>query len=182
MNIKINPPRSLRTARLLLRAPVIEDAAVLFAQYTSKPHIPKYMSWVAHTHVDQTIAFVKHCIAGWADGSNFEYVIELEGNVQNPIGMIGMHPKAHGVTLGYVIAEEFWNQGITSEALKALVDWSLAQSGVYRAQAFCDVENPASAKVMEKAGMTYEGTLHRYFVHPNLSDEPRDSLMYAKVR
>jgi len=182
VNIKLSPPPSLRTPRLLLRAPVLEDAAVLFEHYTSKPHIPKFMSWVAHTHVNQTTEFLAQCIAGWNDGSNFEFVIELDGETQNPIGMIGMHPQAHGVTLGYVIAEEFWNKGITSEALKALVDWSLTQPDIYRAQAFCDVENPASAKVMQKAGMSYEGTLRRYFVHPNLSNEPRDSLMYAKVR
>jgi len=35
---------------------------------------------------------------------------------------------------------------------------------------------------MEKAGMTFEGVLRQYFVHPNISSEPRDCRMYAKVR
>ncbi len=35
---------------------------------------------------------------------------------------------------------------------------------------------------MEKAGMTFEGVLRRYSVHPNRSPEPRDVLLYAKVR
>jgi len=182
VNVTIDPPSTFRTTRLTLRAPLIEDAPILFDHYASKPHIPKYMSWVAHTHVDQTTAFLKHCIAGWEERSNFEYVIELDGAARNPIGMIGMHPLKHGLTFGYVIAEAFWNQGVASEALRTLVDWSLKQPNIYRAQAFCDVENPASARVMEKAGLTLEGTLRRYFVHPNISDEPRDSLMYAKVR
>jgi len=53
---------------------------------------------------------------------------------------------------------------------------------IYRVFATCDVDNPASAKVMEKAGMKYEGLLRRYMIHPNVSEEPRDCLMYARVR
>jgi RimJ/RimL family protein N-acetyltransferase len=46
----------------------------------------------------------------------------------------------------------------------------------------CDVDNIASARVMEKAGLTLEGRLRRWLVHPNISDEPRDCLGYARVR
>ena len=182
MNIAINPPIVFTTRRLVLRPPVVEDALAIFTTYSSKPHIPKFMSWIAHSDIDQTVGFLRQCILGWNEKSNFEFVIELRNSPNRPIGMIGMHPLKHGVGFGYVIAEECWNQGITSEALTRLVDWSLEQDSVYRAQAFCDVENMASARVMEKAGMRLEGTLRRFFVHPNLSDEPRDSLMYAKVK
>ena len=182
MNIVINPPIEITTQRLVLRPPVVEDATAIFTAYASKPHVPKYMSWVAHADIEQTIGFLRQCILGWNEKSNFEFIIELKNSPKKPIGMIGMHPLKHGVGFGYVIAEEFWNRGITSEALTRLLDWSLDQDVVYRAQAFCDVENIASARVLEKAGMTLEGTLRRYFVHPNLSDEPRDSLMYSKVK
>jgi ribosomal-protein-alanine N-acetyltransferase len=182
LNIAINPPFEFTTPRLVLRSPVLEDAPAIFAAYASKPHIPKFMSWVAHSDIEQTAGFMSQCISGWNEKSNFEFIIELRNSPKKPIGMIGMHPLKHGVGFGYVIAEEFWNQGITSEALTRLLDWSLDQDVVYRAQAFCDVENLASARVMEKAGMTLEGTLRRFFLHPNVSDEPRDSLMYAKVK
>ena len=64
--------------------------------------------------------------------------------------MIGMHPGPGRVGFGYVLAREHWNRGYMTEALKALVDWSLSQDGIHRAQAFCDLENPASARIMEK--------------------------------
>jgi [ribosomal protein S5]-alanine N-acetyltransferase len=182
MPVELNPPTVIGTARLLLRKPVLTDAEPLFDAYISKPEIPRYMSWLAHTDIGQTQTFLENCIAGWADHTNFEFVIERKKAPGVPIGMIGMHPLKHTVGFGYVIAKEFWNCGYTSEALKGLVDWSLQQPYIFRAQAFCDVENPASARVMEKAGMQLEGILRRYFVHPNLSNEPRDSLMYAKVR
>jgi [ribosomal protein S5]-alanine N-acetyltransferase len=44
------------------------------------------------------------------------------------------------------------------------------------------VENLASARVMEKAGMTREGLLRRWIIHPNVSDEPRSCFSFAKVR
>ena len=69
-----------------------------------------------------------------------------------------------------------------SEALSSLVDWALAQPHIWRASAYCDADNSASARVMQKAGMEFEGVLRRYEVFPNVSSEPRDCLMYAKAR
>jgi len=48
--------------------------------------------------------------------------------------------------------------------------------------AACDVENRASTRVLEKLGLTYEGTMRRHLIRPNRSAEPRDSLVYARVR
>ena len=53
---------------------------------------------------------------------------------------------------------------------------------LWRIQAYCDTENNASARVLEKAGLKLEGTLRRYLVLPNLGTDPRDVFMYAKVR
>jgi ribosomal-protein-alanine N-acetyltransferase len=182
MRTKLDPPKEFDTARLLLRAPIVIDAKPLFNAYTSKREIPRYMTWVAHIDVSQTTKFLERCIAGWGDQSDFEFVIEFSHSPGMPVGMIGMHPLSHAVGFGYVIAQKFWNCGYASEALKVLVEWSLQQPGIFRAQAFCDVENLASAKVMEKAGMSFEAVLRRYAVHPNLSNEPRDVLMYSKTR
>ena len=182
MTVQLDPPLRMETERLIIRAPTIDDAPQLYESYISRPEVPKFMSWVAHTDINQTVAFLEYCVATFKNKSNFEYVIELISNPNDPIGMIGMHPISNGVGFGYVIAPQYWNNGFTSEALRHLVEWSLRQESVFRAQAHCDVENGASARVMEKAGMTYEGLLRRYFVHPNISKEPRDSLMYSKVK
>jgi RimJ/RimL family protein N-acetyltransferase len=66
-----------------------------------------------------------------------------------------------------------------TEAVTALIGWALKQDAIYRVWAVCDVENGASARVMEKAGMKREGTLRRWSVHPNIGDQPRDSYCYA---
>ena len=69
-----------------------------------------------------------------------------------------------------------------TEALQPLVNWVINQPEIYRVWAVCDCENLASARVLEKIGMTREGVLRRWLIHPNLSDVPRDCLCYAKVK
>ena len=83
---------------------------------------------------------------------------------------------------GYVLARKFWRHGFAAEALTFLVNWTLAQSTIYRAWAYCDVENLASLRVMEKAGMTREGVLRRWHTCPTLGLEPRDCIVCAKVK
>jgi [ribosomal protein S5]-alanine N-acetyltransferase len=69
-----------------------------------------------------------------------------------------------------------------TEALTAAVEWALAQSEVWRIGDVCDVDNLASARVMEKAGLTREALLRRWSMHPNVSSEPRDCFSYARSR
>lgn len=91
-------------------------------------------------------------------------------------------PAAHRMEFGYVLARSCWGLGLMPEALGAAVDWALAQEDVFRIGSVCDVENRASARVMEKAGLTREGLLRRWLVHPNMGGEPRDCLIYARTR
>ena len=69
-----------------------------------------------------------------------------------------------------------------TEAVKALVTWALQRPEIYRVWAVCDIDNKASARVMEKAGMQREGILRRWSIHPNVSNEPRDSYCYAILK
>ncbi|MCI0650822.1 MAG: GNAT family N-acetyltransferase [Planctomycetes bacterium] len=68
------------------------------------------------------------------------------------------------------------------EALRPLVEWALGQVAIHRVWAFCDVDNLASARVLEKLGMEREGILRRWFVHPNVSAFPRDCYSYSLVK
>lgn len=97
--------------------------------------------------------------------------------------MIAARPDGgHRVSVGYVLARAAWGQGYASEALRAVIEASWADPRVFRIWAVCDVDNPASARVMEKAGMRREGRMARYVVHPNVSDEPRDAYLHAVTR
>jgi RimJ/RimL family protein N-acetyltransferase len=63
-----------------------------------------------------------------------------------------------------------------------VVDFAFSLPGMWRVWGVCDVENAGSARVMEKAGLSFEGVLRRHTIHPNVGTEPRDMRCYAKTR
>lgn len=66
-----------------------------------------------------------------------------------------------------------------TEAARAIIDWAFQQPSIYRVYATTDVDNDASRRVLEKAGMQCEGILRKYIIHPTISNVPRDSYIYA---
>lgn len=177
------PPARFATARLAARPPRAEDAAAVFAAYAGDPEVTRYLSWAAYTRPEPLAAFLQECAAHWERGhGHLAWLLCLKGT-DAPIGSIGVTFEPGGRALfGYVLAKKFWGHGFAAEALRHLVDWTLAQPSLWRAWAFCDVENPASVRVMEKAGMTREGVLRRFHVAPSLGPEPRDCVVCARVR
>jgi len=124
---------------------------------------------------------MRMCSLAWDVGRAFHWVIERAADKQ-VMGMMIARVDAGKWELGYVLARQHWGRGFMTEALKELIAWALKQKDIYRIWAVCDVDNLASARVMEKSGMQREGILRRWSVHPNLSAEPRDSYCYAIVK
>ncbi len=177
------PPRVFATARLVARPPTPEDAEAVFASYASDPEVTRYLSWRAYERVAPLAAFFRECAAHWEKGAGpFAWLLCLKGT-DTPIGSIGVTLEPGGKAMfGYVLAKKFWHRGLAAEALTWLVDWSLAQPAIYRAWAFCDADNRASVRVMEKAGLGREGVLRRWHVCPTLGPEPRDCIVCARVK
>jgi len=177
----VRPPDQIETERLILRKPSLEDAQALFDTYMQDTEVTRYVMWRPHTHIEQTLAFLRICLEHWDNGQRFPYVITLKGS-DDPIGMVDIHFNGSTAGLGYVVGRPFWGNGYIPEAARAVVEWALGQPEIYRVNATCDVENAASARVMEKIGMQREGRLRRFTIHPNISAEPRDCYIYAIVK
>jgi RimJ/RimL family protein N-acetyltransferase len=177
----INPPKSLKTDRLRLRKAKLADADAIFRQYAQDPEVTKYVSWRAHENIEETREYMRMCMLAWDVGKAFHWVIEC-GEDKQLMGMIIARVDAGKWEMGYVLARKHWGKGYMTEALRGLIAWALKQKEIYRIWAVCDVDNGASARVMEKIGMQREGVLRRWSVHPNISLEPRDSFCYAIVK
>lgn len=173
-------PSSLLTERLYLRPARIDDAEAICASWANDQEVTRYLGWRPYDDVEVAREFLRNAQAGWPAGDR---LWGIEGrHDQRLIGQIGAHPEGTRVVLGYVLARAHWGQGFMTEALRAVAGAALDDPAIYRAWAVCDVDNPASARVMQKAGMRFEGRLRRWIIHPNVSPEPRDVLCYAKVR
>jgi ribosomal-protein-alanine N-acetyltransferase len=158
------PPENIATARLRLAPPRREDAPEVFAAYGGDPEVTRYLTW-----------------RPYAEPGPLAYLIRL-ARTGVVAGSIGFVLDGNRATFGYVLGRSHWGQGLMTEALRALLDWTDGEPEIFRAWAFCDVDNPASARVMEKAGMTREGILRRWHVAPNLGPEPRDCIVCARAK
>jgi RimJ/RimL family protein N-acetyltransferase len=175
-------PPIIKTHRLVLRPPLLEDAEAIYAAYGQDPEVTRYLIWRPHASLGDTRAFVQTCIDAWAGGVRFPWVITRAADGRL-LGMLDARTDdGFKVAVGYVLAREYWGNGYVPEALQAVIDLLWQRPNVFRIWAVCDVDNPASARVMEKVGMVREGTLRRYVHHPNVSTEPRDAYCYAITR
>jgi RimJ/RimL family protein N-acetyltransferase len=175
-------PEEFETKRYLVRRIRPSDADAVFAGWSSDPEVTKYLIWAPHTDISQARDFAERGDRDWRDGVSFPAVISPLGAPRTLIGMVHPRPLARRVSYGWLIRRDHWGQGVASEVVAYAVDHALSHPAIFRAEATCDVDNIASARVMEKAGMVREGLLRRHGMHPNVSDEPRDSFLYAKVR
>lgn len=177
----MNPPTHIETARLILRQPVVEDTARIYEAYANDAEVTRYLTWRPHRTLADGEQPSAERLAAWESGKYFSWVITLKDG-SDLIGMISARPVEWRVDLGYVLGRKFWGHGYMTEAVRAVVAYALSEPKVFRVWAVCDVDNLASARVLEKAGMQREGRLRRWALHPNLSDEPRDCFCFAKVR
>ena len=174
-------PDTVATLRLHLRRPVPTDAERIFQTYAQDREVTRYLEWVPHTAVEITKKFIAFCRDRWTNSVAFPYVItrKKDGDL---LGMIEVRPNGHRADFGYVLARSYWGDGLMPEAIAAIVKITMGHPTIYRMAATCDVENKASARTLEKSGFSREGLLRRYIIHPNISPEPRDSLLYALTK
>jgi len=179
--IPLVPPETFQTDRLVLRRPTEADAEAIYGGWARDPEVTKYLVWRPHASVVDAREHVARCRTSWEAGSEFVWLVQRRDEAVL-VGSLASRRNEHGVNLGYLLARRFWGRGYMVEALVPVVDWWLAQPDVHRVWATTDVENRASARVLEKAGFELEGTLRRWDRHPNVGPEPRDALCYSRVR
>jgi RimJ/RimL family protein N-acetyltransferase len=175
------PPTTWETARLTARPATCADAEVIFDEYASDPAVARFMTWRPHQNVTETLEFLRRCERVWADGSAYPWTLWMKASGEFA-GLLEIRVHATTVDVGYALCRRRWRQGLMSEALRSVIQWALAEPGIFRVWATCDVENIASAGVLQRVGMQREGVLRRWLVHPNLSDAPRDCLCYSIVK
>ena len=189
-------PGTFETARLFLRKPTTEDASSIFERYASDPDVTKYLPWRPHRDVDETRTFLSRLLRAMEDGWTGAWTIESKDD-RRILGLASFTIESarygdflstveerqnYKLIIGFHLARSEWGQGYATEAAGELVGWGLRQCQVFRIWTVCDVDNVASARVLEKLGMTREGILRRWSIHPNISPEPRDFYCYALVK
>ncbi len=112
--------------------------------------------------IEDAIQFVKGVAMRGADSSEFVLAIEVDGEAVGGIGIVrGADIERVTAELGYWIGEQYWGRGIVTEAIRNFAPWVMERYALSRLHADCFTDNPASSRVLEKAGFVRESTKRR---------------------
>lgn len=153
---------TIHTQRLLLRPFELKDVNDVF-DYASDTEWSRFLPVPSPYTIKDAEEFVARNILRERDDEH-GLAIELGGRVVGGIGLRLEPPIAVG-SLHYSLARDHWNQGLITEAAQAVIDWGFTDFGLEKVYSWADVENVGSWRVMEKIGMTREGTFRSHGVN-----------------
>ena len=151
----------LETKRLLFRPWKDEDAEALF-KYASDPAVGSAAGWPPHESVEESLRVIREI---FSNDHTWALVLKKTGE---PIGCMGFYPyfesnihiAENEAEIGYWIGKPYWNKGLCTEALRAMVDWCFNTAGFQTLWSDFFVDNPASGRVMQKCGFRDTGEIN----------------------
>ncbi len=152
----------LQTDRLILRRFVESDAEAMFQNWASSAENLTYVTWDPHSNVEITRNSIRNWVASYTNPNYYKWAICLKEKSEQVIGdisIVEMDEEDSSCEIGYVLGKAYWGHGIMTEALKAVLDFCFTQAGFQEVKARYASLNPASGRVMEKAGMSYLKTI-----------------------
>ena len=143
----------LITERLILRKFTEEDREALY-EILKDEEVNRFLPWFPAASLMEAETFLKErYLDSYQQERGYQYAICLREE-NRPVGYIGVSmEESHD--LGYGLRKEYWNQGIVTEAGRAVIG-QVRKDGIPYLTATHDVKNPASGAVMEKLGMSYQ--------------------------
>ena len=171
----------LETDRLILRRFVETDVEDVFNNWSNDPEVTKYLRWPPHSDISVTQGSMKRRLENYAREDYYSWAMELKETGQ-VIGTIGpVSQREDSVEIGYAMGKAWWNRGYMSEALRGIIKFFFEEVGMNRVEAQHDPRNPGSGRVMQKAGMTYEGTLRQAGTNnQGICDEARYAILASE--
>jgi RimJ/RimL family protein N-acetyltransferase len=172
----------LRTDRLLLRRVRLEDAEAL-AERRSDPEVARFQNWVTPYPIERARTNLEEDLAAPEGPENEKWwMLTITDPTDSVIfGDFVVHRTWEGRTaeIGYTLARDAWAKGYASEAAEAVVEYLFETVGVTRVEAMLHPDNPASAMVLERTGLVWEGHLRSSFW---VDDENSDDWIYGMTR
>lgn len=164
---------SIYTERLILRQMASADAEDIYAFY-SDPLVTKHLDWNGPSTIEDTRmlinswnqAFEERRLIPWGISLRNYKPTQIIGTVTlMPIRGIFEEDHRFPLTIGYDLKSEYWSNGIMSEAMSAVINFSKTHISPHRIQAEVYPENIASLKLLKRLGFQEEGVLRQYLMH-----------------
>ncbi len=151
-------PPVLQTNRLILRRMQRSDSRDMF-EYAKDPTVTRFLTWDPHPDEAYTRRYLTYVSSRYKAGEFFDWALILNGE-NKMIGTCGftrIDCKNRLGEAGYVLNKNYWGRGLATEALQRVVQFAFEVLGLDRVESRFMEGNIPSKRVMEKAGMTFEG-------------------------
>lgn len=149
-------PKTIETPHLILRTVRIEDVPDIYA-YAKDEAVARFMAWEAHKSVEETTWLVSGWIAADSSSGGIGWTIELKetGKAVGAISLWEINHIKKDAEISYSLYADYWSRGLMTEACVAVIRYAFDNMGLERLRSKHHEDNPASGRVMVKAGMRY---------------------------
>ena len=172
----------IETPRLLLRRLAPADAPAMYRNWANDPAVTRFLRWEPHKDENETFAlltawdelyqnpdYYQWCMGDKATGEVFGSMSFYDDIAGEPGEAAGWQARGFDISQGvwepgYCIGRAWWGKGLMTEALQAAVDYWFTRTDSTWLACGHAVENPASGRVMQKAGFVYDhdATYHKF--------------------
>lgn len=168
---------TIKTERLILRKFELSDASEV-QRMAGDRDVARNTLNMPHPYTDGLAEqWISTHEKDYSDGKAIVFAVteSFSGKLVGAIGLMLKRDYRHG-EIGYWIGKEYWNKGYCTEAVKAIINFGFNEEKLHKIFANYFGNNPASGRVMEKAGMIFEGILVSHLWHFN---EYKDLIFYG---
>ena len=169
----------LHTERLLLRPYQRGDEEAMFRNWANDEEVCRFLPWPPHGSIEVTREVVREWTDSAVNDRVYHWGITLNDELIGDIAVVNWHEKHMDAEIGYCLGRAWWGQGYITEALRSVMHYLFETVGFHRISLAHDAQNRASGRVMQKAGLQYEGTLREAVLRRD--GTWTDRIMYGAV-
>ncbi|MEI5908230.1 GNAT family N-acetyltransferase [Bacillus spongiae] len=171
------PP--IETDRLILRKFELSDAQTVFDHWLSDERVSDNRISPAHQTVSETIERVTKIVSEYKSEEFCYWAITLKesGELIGEIDLYDFDQATDNCQVGYSLGFQWWNQGYGTEALRAVLEIGFRHMNLHKISASHNTGNPASGRIMSKAGMLQEGIIRDMI--RNAKNQYKDCAIYG---
>lgn len=172
----------VETERLLLRKLHLDDAEDMF-RYASDQEVTRFLLWEPHRTIEDSRTAIRSAMEDHENGRVRSWGVVHKAD-QRLIGTAGFQwwrPDSASAEIGYLMSRDYWGRGLMPEAVRAVLQFGFERMKLNRIEARLIPDNVASVRLLEKVGMTHEGTLRdEYYIDGKFSDTGVYAMLYRE--
>ncbi|MGD6830632.1 GNAT family N-acetyltransferase [Sutcliffiella halmapala] len=177
----VGTPR-LETERLFLEKFKHGDAQKVFDHWISDERVTDNRVNAAHKTVAETMMRVDNIISQYEKEDFCYWAVKLKdsGELIGEIDLYDFDQATGNCEVSFSLGYRWWNQGYGTEALRAVVEFGFRHMNLHKIAAAHNTDNPASGRIMSKAGMVQEGIVRDMI--RNFKGQYKDCAIYGILR